>query len=322
MREGYDTTFVADPELLLDLKDTAGILMERHLAASNKNPWIPESYVPYSFATDYNPNEPWNVHGWDIPQWLDDALTVNLSTEDNLPYYSPDLDKMFGGESEWDAWNKRWTAEERRHSIVLRSGIMALRLVDPVKLEAEAMIQVSTGEVPKLTTPLDGMIYVALQELATFISHNNTANALEGFANSVVSKNQHNALSMFVGGIKRTGKDENLHYLFYKDICAEAYRLRPLEFLQSLARVIRYFEMPGTGIPDFKEKSERIAAAGIYSAKIHVEKVLEPVIFRQWHVDSYSSPKAATPVESQELEKARENVMRQYKLIKRVAAIT
>lgn len=321
MREAYDSTFVADPQLLVQLKDTAGILMERHIGKSNKIPWVPESYVPYSFATDYDPQQPWNVHGWELPQWLSDSLTVNLSTEDNLPYYYPDLDKMFGGVPVWDVWNKRWTAEERRHSIVLRSGIMALRLVDPALLEAEAMIQVSTGIVPQLATPLDGMIYVALQELATYVSHNNTADALQSFANSVESKSQYDALNMFVGGIKRTGRDENLHYTFYKDICEAAFSKRPLEFLQSLASVIRYFEMPGTGIPDFKEKSARIAAAGIYSAKIHVERVLEPVIFKQWHVDKYTSPEAETPEYSRQVEKARDNVMKQYKIMKRVSAI-
>ena len=321
MREAYDSTFVANPELLHELKDKAGVLMERHLAISNKNLWLPESYVPYSFATDYDPTQPWDVHDWNLPQPISDAVTVNLLTEDNLPYYYQDLDKMFGGIPEWDAWAKRWTAEERRHSIVLRSGMMALRLVDPVKLEADAMTQVGTGEVPLLATPLDGMIYVALQELATFVSHTNTAKALADFSNGQLPPAHDEALKMFIGGMKRTGLDENLHYLFYKDICTEAFRLRPLEFLQSLARVIRYFEMPGTGIPNFKEKSASIAAVGIYSAKIHVEKVLEPVIFKQWHVDSYASPNATTPEHARQIENARDNVMKQYKLIKRVSAL-
>ncbi len=42
--------------------------------------------------------------------------------------------------------------------------------------------------------------------------------------------------------------------------------------------------MPGTGIPDFEQHAQRIAAAGIYDFSVHHDQILVPVVLRQWKV--------------------------------------
>jgi hypothetical protein len=76
------------------------------------------------------------------------SLFVNLLTEDNLPYYFRTIESMFGRDSAWGTWVRRWTAEEGRHSIVLRDYLTVTRMIDPVALERARMHQVSGGEVP------------------------------------------------------------------------------------------------------------------------------------------------------------------------------
>src|SRR6185436_175698 len=110
---------------------------------------------------------------------LRSALFVNLLTEDNLPYYFETIDRVFGHEGVWREWSHRWTAEEARHSIALRDFMTVTRALDPKMLEDGRMSQMSGGQVPEPTSPVDGFVYVALQELATRIAHRNTGKALQ-----------------------------------------------------------------------------------------------------------------------------------------------
>ena len=107
------------------------------------------------------------------------ALFVNVLTEDNLPFYFRDIERMFGRDGAWGEWVRRWTAEEGRHGMVLNAYLQATRAIDPVELERARMIQVQTGAVPEPPTAAEGLAYVSLQELATRISHFNTGNILE-----------------------------------------------------------------------------------------------------------------------------------------------
>ena len=67
------------------------------------------------------------------------ALFVNLLTEDNLPYYFRDIERMFGADGPWGEWVRRWTAEEGRHATVIRDYLTVTRMIDPVALERGRM---------------------------------------------------------------------------------------------------------------------------------------------------------------------------------------
>ena len=73
---------------------------------------------------------------------------MNLLTEDNLPYYSRDIQNLFGDDEAWGAWARRWTAEEGRHSMAIYGYLMVTRAIDPIALERGRMCQVSTAQVP------------------------------------------------------------------------------------------------------------------------------------------------------------------------------
>ena len=105
------------------------------------------------------------------------------------------------------------------------------------------MCQVSSGLVPEPDTAADGLVYVALQELATRIAHRNTGRLLGDSAGYDV--------------MMRVAADENLHHLFYRDLTAAAIELDPSRLVQAIERQVVEFEMPGAGIPGFAAHAAR-----------------------------------------------------------------
>jgi acyl-[acyl-carrier-protein] desaturase len=286
---------------LVDLEPHAAALLDRHLASAKE--WFPHEYVPYHRGRDFEPGYEWTPRDSDlggavIPDSVRSALYVNLLTEDNLPYYFRHIERTFGADGAFGTWVRRWTAEEGRHAIVIRDYLMATRAIDPVALERGRMVQVAGGEAPEPDSPLNALVYVSLQEMATRIAHRNTGRLLGDPAGLRV--------------MARVAADENLHHLFYRDLTSAALEMWPSEVVIAIEEVVRTFAMPGTGIPDFSRHSALIAGAGIYDATIHHEQILIPVVLNHWKVAQLIN---LTPA----AERAREALLRRIERIGRLA---
>jgi acyl-[acyl-carrier-protein] desaturase len=265
-------------QLLAELTPTAERLLERHLASSKE--WFPHELVPWSQGQDFEAGYEWSPEDVSLSDTVRSALFVNLLTEDNLPYYFRTIESMFGRDSAWGEWSRRWTAEEGRHSIVIRDYLTVTRAIDPIHLERARMAQVCSGQVPEPETPHDGFVYVALQELATRIAHHNTGKVLDDKAGYEV--------------MRKVASDENRHHLFYRDMVTEALRVDPSGMVLAIERQVRTFEMPGTGILDFEAHAKAIAKAGIYDFAAHHDQILVPVVLRHWDIEAIDglSPEA------------------------------
>ncbi|MEZ5226971.1 MAG: acyl-ACP desaturase [Acidimicrobiales bacterium] len=189
----------ADIAFLAELEATAETLLERHLTQTKE--WHPHTMVPWSRGRDFEPDYEWSPDEANIPADVRSALFVNLLTEDNLPYYFRDIERMFGTDGAWGEWVRRWTAEEARHSAAIRDYLTVTRAIDPVGLERARMIQMGGGEVPQPPNAASGMLYVTMQELATRISHRNTGKLLEGIDRAGYDI------------MRRVAIDENFHFL-------------------------------------------------------------------------------------------------------------
>lgn len=284
---------VASEALLADLTPRAEELMERHLATCK--PWYPHEVVPWSMGRDFAEGEAWDPNDFPLPDAVRSALYLNLLTEDNLPYYFETINRVFGSDDVWGAWSKRWVAEEARHSIAIRDYLTVTRAVDPVVLEDGRISQMSGGQVPQPADPRDGFAYVALQELATRISHHNTGRLLQGV--------DHPGAAAGYEVMKRVGADENFHYLFYRDVTTACIEADPSGTVMAIERQVKEFEMPGTGIPSFKQHADAIAKAGIYDLKIHHDQILQAVVVRHWKLESIEGLNA-------EAEQSRERILR------------
>jgi acyl-[acyl-carrier-protein] desaturase len=116
---------------------------------------------------------------------------------------------------------------------------------------------------------LHGLAYVAFQELATRISHQNTGrHSNDPVADRIMS---------------RVAADENLHMVFYRDILGAALELDPSAAVQAIVDEVLDFEMPGAGISGFTRKAAAIAKAGIYNIRVHRDEVLMPIL-KHWRI--------------------------------------
>jgi len=250
--------------MLAQLRPTAQRLVDRHLGIAKE--WFPHELIEWRAP----PAAGSDSAAKPLPDGVSSALFVNVLTEDNLPYYFASIDNLFGRDGAWGFWTRRWTAEEGRHSIVLRDYLIMSGHIDPVTLERARMAQVTGGVSPHVTNVADAFVYLALQELATRIAHYNTGKALpdeEGYS-----------------VMKRVAADENLHFLFYRDLVSAALEMDPSGTMEAIKRQVLGFKMPGTGIPGFAQHAKAIARAGIYDLGVHHDAILRPVVLGHWAV--------------------------------------
>ncbi|WP_036511332.1 acyl-ACP desaturase [Nocardia aobensis] len=263
-------------EILTELEPVAATALNRHLSMVKE--WHPHDYVPWdagrNFAmlggTDWEPGQS------TLSEVAKAALVTNLLTEDNLPSYHREIAENFSQDGAWGTWVGRWTAEENRHSVVLRDYLVVTRGVDPVALENTRMTHMTNGFTPGVARLLDGaagflysVAYVSFQELATRVSHRNTAKVCD---DPIADRM-----------LQRVALDENLHMIFYRTLCAAALDLVPDQAMTAIDLIVENFRMPGAGMPDFRRNGVLMAKHGVYDLRQHYEDVLEPVI-RQWNI--------------------------------------
>ncbi|WP_433490158.1 acyl-ACP desaturase [Nocardia grenadensis] len=264
-------------EILTELEPVAETALNRHLSMVKE--WHPHDYVPWgdgrNFAmlggTDWEPGQS------RLSEVAKAALITNLLTEDNLPSYHREISENFSRDGAWGTWVGRWTAEEARHSAVLRDYLVVTRGVDPVALENARMVHMTNGFAPPVDRVsaaggagfLYSVAYVSFQELATRISHRNTAAVCDDPGADRM--------------LQRVALDENLHMIFYRGICGAALDLVPDQAVEAIDPIVRNFRMPGTGMPDFRRNGVLMAKHGIYDLRQHLEEVLQPVM-RQWNL--------------------------------------
>ncbi|MET9885581.1 acyl-ACP desaturase [Streptomyces sp. NPDC006430] len=255
-----------DTQLLHALEETVECELNRHLSVSKA--WMPHEYVPWSRGRDFDGvlgGEPWAPEQSPLTEVGRVSMVVNLLTEDNLPSYHHEIATLFGRDGAWGTWVHQWTAEEARHSMVMRDYLVASRAVDPDALERARMTHMSAGfESDNRHSPLHTVAYVAFQELATRISHRNTGRSSgDPVCDRILA---------------RIATDENLHMVFYRNLLKAALEIAPDQALRAVADVVTGFRMPGHGMPGFERAAVQIALGGVYNLRIHLEDVLQPVL--------------------------------------------
>ena len=271
-------------DLLRELAPVAEENVNRHLKIA-KN-WNPHDYVPWdegrNYAAlggvDYEPEQS------QLDEVAKAAMITNLLTEDNLPSYHRVIADNFSMDSAWGFWVGRWTAEENRHSIVMRDYLTVTRGVDPAQLEADRMVHMTNGYSPEAAAGdrveemmekggemglLHSVAYVTFQELATRVSHRNTGKA----CNDPIADKM----------LQRIAADENLHMIFYRNICGAGMDIAPDQTLRAVTDIVTNFQMPGAGMPNFRRHGVLMAKHGIYDLRQHLEEVIQPVL-RKWNV--------------------------------------
>ncbi len=254
---------VADRDILFDVREDVERLFNRHMEAPRL--WYPHEQIAWDEGEDFQ-STPWSPDQYPTSEGVRSSIYVNLLTEDNLPYYTTTILGHSPKDHPIREWTYQWTAEENRHSTVIRDWVHVSRCIDPTVLEDGRRIQMTSGEFPEPETFSDLISYVAFQERATQIAHRNTASRLPK-----EDRVGRNVLGLVAG-------DETKHYMFYRDLVAASLLVDPSTIVQSLERQVARFAMPGTGIPRFSRHAVRIAREGIYGLQQFLGDVVEPMV--------------------------------------------
>jgi len=222
-------------------------------------------------ARSFNKDNPWHPEEYPLERAVRSSIFVNLLTEDNLPYYTLTILSNLPSDHPLQEWGRQWTAEEWRHSAIIRDWVLATRALDPKQLEDARMVQMSTGVVPHPPSFAELIVYTSFQELATHIAHRNTGKMLDK------ERNGKKVMALVAG-------DEILHHEFYSGLAAEGYKIDPETMLLATLKQLRNFKMPGIGIPNFREHSQLINNSGIYDLDIFLNQVVRPT-FAKWNID-------------------------------------
>ncbi|MET9213418.1 MULTISPECIES: acyl-ACP desaturase [unclassified Nocardia] len=272
-------------ELLIELEPVAASNVDRHLSTAKD--WHPHDYVPWDEGRNFAAmgGIDWDQQQSQLSDVAKAAMITNLLTEDNLPSYHREIAENFSKDGAWGTWVGRWTAEENRHGIAIRDYLVVTRGVDPVALEQARMIHMTNGysamavvdakagdtdiRAGSVAGLLYSVAYVTFQELATRVSHRNTGRVCDDpIADRLLA---------------RIATDENLHMIFYRNLCEAALDLAPDQAIEAISIIVRGFQMPGAGMPGWRRNGVLMAKHGIYDLRQHLEEVLLPVL-RKWNV--------------------------------------
>lgn len=285
--------FDAIKEVLKAIEPQVEILFENH--RKNSRRWMPHEVVPWGVGRDFV-EEPWSPEQVQLRPDVVLALETNLLTEDNLPYYHAQIEKMVDQGGIWQRWNRLWTSEEGGHAAALRDYLYLMRVMDPELIEKNRLVMMETGFDRDFADPLEVFAYTSAQELATRISHLRTGQRAD---EPIVLK----LLSLIA-------RDENFHFVFYRGVVEEVLKLRPDLMLPAIMNQLYSFAMPGTGMTNFELRQATIANAGIYGAREHRDLVVMPLL-RYWNVGAITGldPAAA---------KAQERIIKLEKVLDRM----
>ena len=272
-RRTHDTA-VPPADMLTELEPALQRGLDRHLAQATE--WFPHEYVPYEVGRNYV-DEPWEPTDSHLSEVSRLSLEVNLLTEDNLPYYHLALWETFGRDGIWGEWVRRWTAEEGRHAIVLRDYLTVTRGLDPVALERGRMqtgpgrlLPGRQGRVLRRPARRPGLHLVAGARDQDRASQHRGSTPDDPLIEKLTA---------------RIAIDENLHYVFYRELAKAALEIDPSAMVMAINRQVVGFQMPGLEIPEFKAKAIQMAKAGIYDLRIHHDQVVLPVLYKHWKID-------------------------------------
>lgn len=199
------------------------------------------------------------------------AIETALMTEVNLPWFTTELHRGFVGSLEVMLdFVHTWTAEEDQHSTLLETYLLLTRNGNPGERASLRKEVIRQGWYSKLSTAFEAVVYTTIQELATMTFYQNVAHVVE------VDDPQLARL------LRRLAQDETLHYTFYREVVKAHLQIEP-NYVWPLTDVMLNFEMPGAGMPNYKERIAAMASDAAYGPEHHYRQVID-VLMRHWDI--------------------------------------
>lgn len=201
------------------------------------------------------------------------AVETALLTEVNLPWFTTHLYAAFRGSlTVMLDFLHTWTSEEDQHAQLLDTYLLLGGNGDHKLRAAMRKGVIRQGWAANIESHFGAIAYTAIQELATQQFYLRVAEIAEA---------EDPRLSR---ALRRLAKDEALHMAFYRDAVKFHLEVEP-NYVYPLAEVIMKFEMPGSGMPNYQERSELLAAKANFGPAEFYTLVID-ALWRYWDIDS------------------------------------
>lgn len=259
---------LTDRDLLESLAVEVELTMRRHIETADE--WQPHEFVPWDDGRNFAflGGEDWEPTQSELSDTARLALTVSVLIADNLPSYHREVGKYLRT-GPWWRWVGRWTAEEARHSVLIRNYLMATRACDPVELERLRMAHMTEGFRREPLHLLDMLVTAAFEEKAAAVRHRNTAALGENPLVTAISE--------------RIAEDDEMQAEVFADLVAAGFAAAPDQTMRAVADRIAAFRVPSLTLPDGRSSDEALAEAGIYDPAKQDELIFAPLL-RRWDV--------------------------------------
>ena len=271
---------VDDAQLMAELEPTAIQLYERHMSTAKE--WFPHELVPWSRGRDSSPTRPGSPS--ESPMLCGGAAARCSSTcspRTTCPYYYRQLDARSATTTCGASGTRRWTAEEGRHSIVIRDYLDGHpRRSTRSRSSGPACTRCRRGQVPD--PPTRSPTARLRRAAGARDPHRRTATPA-----SCSTTRPGTAI------MSRVAADENLHHLFYRDLVPAALELDPSAMVVAIERQVRKFEMPGTGIPDFDRTRARSPTPASTTSRSTTTRSSCRSCSRHWRIEQLQNLKSA-----------------------------
>ena len=272
------------------IEPIATIALHSHIANKDTKEWYPSFIVPFEKTAETV----------ELDSTTMSALYVHGLTEDNLAHYTATLKRLFGREGAWGEWNNRWTWEESIHGRAIERYMDHLNIYDSTWLEQARKAQLTSGNVPEPSTLTEISIYASVQEELTRLAHSRLGQRLNGVGKSLFG---------LIAG------DENRHHKFYVTVSSAIREQFPDDFTNAFYNIIKRFDMPGLGIPGYKEHAEEIEKAGIFTSQ-DVARTIGKIATQSWDLEILGDD-----VESDDNKRIVEKIHRRLEVYKRISSM-
>jgi acyl-[acyl-carrier-protein] desaturase len=269
-------------------------LYDKHRERATKIDWSYHEYLPL----DELKADPESIPK--LSPLVYTAVETALLTEVNLPWFTTHLSSAFKGSlAVMLDFLHTWTSEEDSHALLLETYLLLGGNGDAKLRSAMRRSVIRQGWASTIETHFGAIAYTAIQELATQTFYLRIAD---------IAESEDPKLSR---ALRRLAKDETLHMAFYRDAVKIHLDAEP-NYVYPLADVIMKFEMPGSGMPDYMERTEVLAAKANYGPSEYYTHVID-YLWRYWGVDQL----APTLTEARE---AQLKVTKYHDKLSRIAA--
>ncbi len=228
------------------------------------------------------------------------AVETAVLTEVNLPWFTTQLHAAFKGSIEVMVdFLQTWTSEEDQHALLLETYLLLGGNGDTKRRMSLRKGIIRQGWATNIDSHFQAIAYTAIQELATQTFYLRVADVAE------------KEDAMLSRALRRLAKDETLHMAFYRDAVKMHLEAEP-NYVYPLADTIMKFEMPGSGMPNYQERAELLAAEVNYGPEQFYTQVID-VLWRYWGV----SELAPTLAEARD---AQQKIVKYHAKLGRIAA--